>query len=588
MKNPDWKTEEIILALNLFFHKTRGPISPLNPKIIELSEVLNKLFNIDGIYLNYRTPNSISLKLSNFLAIDPNYKGKGMKSYSKLDHQLFNKYFKDLELLEKDIKQLFDNEDLKTKTKSSVDWNSKRNSPSITFKSNDHNDFRERINELIKLGFNNFEITVIIRNEYRIYLSDEQIEKRKKILFPKLISYSDQEHMILHILENSNEPILARTISRLIFEQFNEKKIHRKEIRNALWNNLKSKVIYNPNTFCYSLNGQQKEIDITSLFKVFEIESKINLKDISKSFIKRDATFLNTGVKSIDKLINSYLHSGHKSKADLHFIKRKLEENNLQEISLIEKSTIRLANFHLIEDLVHLIFEDHVIMKYELEYLKLKIDESDIPEEIANKRFWQISVFYYFDDLSKIPYFLDFMKLIYIAYKVSFQEYKNSILSLVYIDIFKHETIENTIEYGVKELTRQLNHTLVIKNIKWNNIIITIETLLQNIFIINQEHNYTTENINQRNPAPLIPKILAQPISSKEKNVIKTQIQTELTNSIDLLDQLEDIDKTKLIEMISKGNRLSAFFFYSNLAIKNSNKNVVQENFELIWENFSI
>ena len=79
MKNPDWKTQEIILALNLFFHKNRGPISPLNPKIIELSEALNKLFNIDGIYLNYRTPNSISLKLSNFLAIDPNYKGKGMK-----------------------------------------------------------------------------------------------------------------------------------------------------------------------------------------------------------------------------------------------------------------------------------------------------------------------------------------------------------------------------------------------------------------------------------------------------------------------------------------------------------------------------
>ena len=588
MKNPDWKTEEIILALNLFFHKTRGTISPTNPKIIELSEVLNKLFNIDGIYLNYRTPNSISLKLSNFLAIDPNYKGRGMTSYSKLDEDLFYKYFKDIPLLEKDAKKIFDNELVITKKISSVDWNSKKNAPSVTFKSNDHNDFRVRINELIKLGFNNSDITVIIRNEYRIYLSNEQIEKRKNILFPRLNSYSEQEHMILNILEKSNEPILARTISRLVFEKFNQQKIHRKEIRNILWKNLKSKVIYNPVTYCYSLHGQQKEIDISSLFKVFEMESKINLKDISKNFIKRDPTFLNTGIKSIDKLINSYLYQGPQSKADLNFIIRKLEENNLKEVSLIEKSTIRFKNFHLIEDLVHLIFEDHVIMKYELEYLKLKIDESDIPEEIANKRFWQISIFYYFDDLSKIPFFLDFMTLIYIAFKISIQDYKDSILSLFYTNIFKHETLENTIEYGFNELTRQLNNTLTIKNIKWNNNIITIDTLLQNIIIIDHDNSSSMENKNQKKLLPLIPKIPFQPTLTKETIKINTEVKTKLTNSIDLLDQLEEAHKTKLIDMISKGNKLSAFFFYSNLTSKNSKKNTIQENFELIWENFSI
>jgi len=589
MRNPDWRIEEVILALNLFFDKSRGTIFAQNPNIIKLSEDLNKYFNPDGLYSNYRTPNSISLKLTNFLAIDPNYKGRGMTSYSKLDEQLFYKYFENLPLLEKDVKELFDNDSIKTKKINSVDLNSKRNSPSTTFKSNDHRDFRDRINELIKLGIDNSEIIVIIRNEYRIYLSSEQIEKRKNILVPKLNSNTEEEEkedMILNILENSNEPILARTISRLIFEKFNQKKIHRKEIRNILWGTLKSKVFCNPVTYCYTLKGQQKEISISSLFKVFEIESEINLKDISKSFIRRDVSFLNTGVKSIDKLINSYLHQGHKSETDLYFIKRKLEENNLKEVSLTDKSTVRLSNFHLIEDLVHLIFEDHVILKYELDYLKLKITESDIPEEIANKRFWQISIFYYFDDLSKIPFFLDFMKLIYIAFKISIQEYKNSIISLVYTDIFKHETLEDTIEYGVKELTRQLSHTITIKNIKWNDSIVKLETLLQNIVITDQAHSDSLEKKNHLNSLPFLPNISVQPIIKKE--IINTKIQNKFTNSIELIDQLEDEDKSKLIEMIAKGNRLSAFFFYSNLTIKNSNKNVIQENFELIWENFSI
>jgi hypothetical protein len=590
MKNPNWLKEEVILALNLFFDKSRGSIVAQNPNIIKLSEDLNKYFNPDGFYSNYRTPNSICLKLSNFLAIDPNYKGSGMTSYSKLDEQLFFKYFKNLPLLEKDARELLDKETLKSNKINNVNLNSKTNSPSTTFKRNTHLDFRDRINELIKLGIENSEIIVKIRSEYRIYLSSEQIEKRKNLLVTQLKSISEEEvekeEMILNILENSNDPILARTISRLIFEKYNQKKIHRKEIRNILWGSLKSKVFFNPVTYCYTLKGQQKEISISSLLKTFEIESEIDLKDISKSFIKRDTSFLNTGVKSIDKLINSYLHQGHKSETDLYFIRRKLEENNLKDVYLTDKSTVRLSNFHLIEDLVHLIFEDHVILKYELDYLKLKIIESNIPEEIANKRFWQISIFYYFDDLSKVPFFLDFIKLTYIASKISIQDYKNSIISLVYTDIFKHETLENVIEYGFIELTRQLNNTLKIKNIKWNNKIVKLETLLQNISIIDQNHNDALENKIQINSLPFFQNKSTQPILKKD--LIHAKDKSNVTNSIELINQLEDEEKSKLIEMIAKGNRLSAFFFYSNLTIKHSNKNTVQENFELIWQNFSI
>ena len=43
MRNPKWERDEIILTLNLYFDKNRGSLDSNNPKIIELSELLNKL-----------------------------------------------------------------------------------------------------------------------------------------------------------------------------------------------------------------------------------------------------------------------------------------------------------------------------------------------------------------------------------------------------------------------------------------------------------------------------------------------------------------------------------------------------------------
>jgi len=104
MRNPKWHRDEIILALDLYFNPNRGTITSTNPKIIELSEKINKL----KIPVNrndekkFRNPNGVSLKLSNFLALDPKYQGAGMKSYSKLDAELFEKYSTNLSLLQKD------------------------------------------------------------------------------------------------------------------------------------------------------------------------------------------------------------------------------------------------------------------------------------------------------------------------------------------------------------------------------------------------------------------------------------------------------------------------------------------------------
>lgn len=100
-RNPKWRRDEIILALDLYFNLDRKDISPNNPKVIELSKLLNKLpiHNRSVLTEKFRNPNGVSLKLCNFLAIDPDYSGKGMVSYSALDYQIFNEFVEHKDML---------------------------------------------------------------------------------------------------------------------------------------------------------------------------------------------------------------------------------------------------------------------------------------------------------------------------------------------------------------------------------------------------------------------------------------------------------------------------------------------------------
>ena len=94
MRNPKWHRDEVILALDLYYQLEPGQIHARNLKIIELSKVLNKLpiHNESPQNNDFRNANGVGLKLSNFLAIDPEYDGKGMESYSKLDKLVFDEF----------------------------------------------------------------------------------------------------------------------------------------------------------------------------------------------------------------------------------------------------------------------------------------------------------------------------------------------------------------------------------------------------------------------------------------------------------------------------------------------------------------
>ncbi|MFD2744167.1 MULTISPECIES: HNH endonuclease [Sphingobacterium] len=103
MKNPKWKRDELILALDLYFQLKPGQIHARNPLIIDLSKTLNKL-HIHGNkeeYQKFRNSNGVGLKLSNFLALDDSYTGKGMSSTSILDKKIFEEFKDQKDLLNK-------------------------------------------------------------------------------------------------------------------------------------------------------------------------------------------------------------------------------------------------------------------------------------------------------------------------------------------------------------------------------------------------------------------------------------------------------------------------------------------------------
>ncbi|SHE53365.1 5-methylcytosine-specific restriction enzyme A [Arenibacter palladensis] len=94
MRNPKWHRDEIILALDLYFKIEPGQIHTKNPEVIALSEVLNKLpiHEERPDVLKFRNQNGVSLKLSNFLAIDPDSRRKGMQAHSRLDKEIFEEF----------------------------------------------------------------------------------------------------------------------------------------------------------------------------------------------------------------------------------------------------------------------------------------------------------------------------------------------------------------------------------------------------------------------------------------------------------------------------------------------------------------
>lgn len=112
MRNPDWKREELILALDLYFRLDYGQMHGRNPHIIRLSEELRKL----NLHRNvphpekFRSINSVSLKLANFKKLDRNFTGRGMRDGARLDREIWDEFYRHRDTLKKEaslVRQLY-------------------------------------------------------------------------------------------------------------------------------------------------------------------------------------------------------------------------------------------------------------------------------------------------------------------------------------------------------------------------------------------------------------------------------------------------------------------------------------------------
>jgi len=100
----NWREEEITLLLTYYKRMRSGDMHKSHPLVLEASEAIRGL-EINQEYSSkstkFRNPNGVALKLANFLFLDPNYSGKGMKGCSVLDKKIFNEVFmvRDLDLV---------------------------------------------------------------------------------------------------------------------------------------------------------------------------------------------------------------------------------------------------------------------------------------------------------------------------------------------------------------------------------------------------------------------------------------------------------------------------------------------------------
>ena len=100
-RNPPWTPDELILALDLYFRFPPIQISQSHPEVIQLSEILNQLpvHSDRPDPSRFRNPNGVYMKLCNFLRLDPEYQGTGLRAGSKKDEEVWNKFADDRDRL---------------------------------------------------------------------------------------------------------------------------------------------------------------------------------------------------------------------------------------------------------------------------------------------------------------------------------------------------------------------------------------------------------------------------------------------------------------------------------------------------------
>lgn len=93
-KRLNWTHDELVLALELYFNAPSARGNERHPEVVALSELLQKLpiHPLQGRPPSFRNPSGVSMKLSNFLAYDPDYAGNGLEQGAKAEKEVWDQF----------------------------------------------------------------------------------------------------------------------------------------------------------------------------------------------------------------------------------------------------------------------------------------------------------------------------------------------------------------------------------------------------------------------------------------------------------------------------------------------------------------
>lgn len=97
MRSPHWSRDELILALEAYLAITPRAPSPSAPEVLALSaELRARAAETVTEVANYRSVDSVVMKLMNFRNIDPEFAGKGLERASALDRTVWTDFGRDV------------------------------------------------------------------------------------------------------------------------------------------------------------------------------------------------------------------------------------------------------------------------------------------------------------------------------------------------------------------------------------------------------------------------------------------------------------------------------------------------------------
>lgn len=110
IRNPNWTRDELILALSLYMRSERRQLEASHEEVAKLSEDLNRLPIHDESLrgTDFRNPQGVSMKLGNFLSIDPLYEGLGLQRGGKLDKEVWDGFENDVPRLHQTARSILE------------------------------------------------------------------------------------------------------------------------------------------------------------------------------------------------------------------------------------------------------------------------------------------------------------------------------------------------------------------------------------------------------------------------------------------------------------------------------------------------